>query len=127
MKDPSLSTTLASIPLKTCVYNASGPRTGSGQALSKIRESSAGAILAKSATLTSQKGNDLPRTWHHEYSPDDKDGFESHASLNSEGLPNLGMDYYLSKETIDEAVGDSDKPYMVRYQVYNLIGSRIKS
>ena len=116
MTNPSLSTTLASIPLKSCVYNASGPRTGSGAALSKIRQSSAGAVLAKSATVESQKGNDLPRTWHHEANPDDKDGFESHASLNSEGLPNAGIDYYLSKETIDEAVGDSDKPYMVRYK-----------
>mmetsp|Transcript_17349 Transcript_17349/g.21924 ORF Transcript_17349/g.21924 Transcript_17349/m.21924 type:complete len:395 (+) Transcript_17349:75-1259(+) len=110
---PDLSTTLASIPLKSCVFNASGPRTGSGAALSKIAKSSAGAVLAKSATLKSQKGNDLPRTWHHEANPDDKDGFESHASMNSEGLPNAGIEYYLSKETIDEAVGDSDKPYMV--------------
>jgi dihydroorotate dehydrogenase (fumarate) len=113
MANPSLSTTLASIPLSSCVFNASGPRTGSGAALSKIRQSSAGAILAKSATVSQQKGNDLPRTWHHDNHPDDKDGFESHCSLNSEGLPNSGIDYYLSKEIIDEAVGDSNKPYLV--------------
>jgi dihydroorotate dehydrogenase (fumarate) len=113
MTNPSIATTLAGIQLKTCVYNASGPRTGSGAALSKIRASTAGLVLAKSATINSQKGNDLPRTWHHEVNPADKDGFESHASLNSEGLPNSGIEYYLSKETVDEAIGDSDTPYMV--------------
>ncbi len=113
MTNPSVSTTLASIPLSSCIFNASGPRTGSGAALAKIADSSAGAVLAKSATLSSQKGNDLPRTWHHEANPDDKDKFESHASLNSEGLPNAGIYYYVSNETIDEAVGDSGKPYMV--------------
>ena len=113
MSTTTISTTLASIPLKTCIFNASGPRTGSGDALAKIFKSSAGAVLAKSATINSQKGNDLPRTWTHEANPQDKAGFESHASLNSEGLPNKGIAYYLSKEIIDEAVGDSDKPYLV--------------
>lgn len=118
MTNPSLATSVASITLESCIFNASGPRTGSGAALSKIAQSSSGAILAKSATLVSQKGNDLPRTWHHEANPNDKDGFDSHASLNSEGLPNSGIDYYLSKETIDEAVGDSGKPYLVRQKIY---------
>ncbi len=118
MSAPSISTTLASIELQSCVFNASGPRTGSGAALSKICASSSGAVLAKSATINSQKGNDLPRTWHHESDPNDKDKFHSHASLNSEGLPNSGIEYYLSKETIDEAIGESDKPYLVRERLF---------
>ena len=61
MAKPDLSTTVAGIPLTSCVYNASGPRTGSSAAMKKIAASAAGAILAKSATVESQKGNDMPR------------------------------------------------------------------
>lgn len=101
---PDLSTHLAGIRLSTCIYNASGPRSGSAEALHKIAQSKAGAVLSKSATLLAQNGNPLPRTWQH------KD-----ASLNSEGLPNKGIDYYMSDETISEVLQDceSSKPYMV--------------
>lgn len=107
VNEPSLATTVAGIPLSTCIYNASGPRTGSSAALSKIAASSAGAVLTKSATLASQTGNPLPRIWH---SPDDK------ASMNSEGLPNSGIDYYISDSTIEETLAGCQgpkKPYMV--------------
>ena len=60
-----ISVTLAGIPLTSCVYNASGPRTGSSAAMSKINKSASGGVLAKSATLVSQKGNDLPRCVLH--------------------------------------------------------------
>ena len=90
-----LSTTLGNIPLTSVIYNASGPRTGSSAAMSKIASSEfiillcfvvgslmvhltiiyhippsvyvfihqgeSGAVLAKSATADSQKGNDMPR------------------------------------------------------------------
>mmetsp|Transcript_33171 Transcript_33171/g.48642 ORF Transcript_33171/g.48642 Transcript_33171/m.48642 type:complete len:435 (+) Transcript_33171:64-1368(+) len=104
---PSLSTTIAGIKLETCVYNASGPRTGSSAALSKIGSTESGAILAKSATLDSQNGNPLPRTWH------DNTTNESIASMNSEGLPNSGISYYLDPKTISDSVGTSNKPYMI--------------
>jgi len=140
MTSISLETTVASIPLSTCIYNASGPRTGSGQALSKIASSSAGAVLAKSATLVEQSGNPLPRTWHHENNTNNNNnnnnnnnqGEESHASMNSEGLPNYGIDYYICSETIDEAVGacagdgatttttTKSKPYFVSISGKNL-------
>jgi dihydroorotate dehydrogenase (fumarate) len=104
----SIATTIAGIELSTCVYNASGPRTGSSAALAKIAGSAAGAILTKSATLLSQTGNPQPRTWH---SPDDK------ASMNSEGLPNSGIDYYIDDQTIQETLAGcpngTTKPYMV--------------
>ena len=37
------------------------------------------------------------------------------ASLNSEGLPNQGIDYYISPQTISETMGSNpcNKPYMV--------------
>lgn len=103
-----LSTTVGGIPLENCVYNASGPRTGSSAALAKIASSSAGAILTKSATVEAQSGNPQPRTWHAD---DDK------ASMNSEGLPNSGIDYYIDGTTIQETLegcpGGSKKPYLV--------------
>ena len=58
---PSLKTTVAGIQFETCIYNASGPRTGSSAALAKITASEAGGVLAKSATLDSQTGNPQPR------------------------------------------------------------------
>jgi len=102
---PSLKTTVAGIEFETCIYNASGPRTGSAAALAKITASEAGGVLAKSATMEAQTGNPQPRTWH--------DTETNGASLNSEGLPNAGIDYYLDPTTIEEAMGDSNKPYMV--------------
>mmetsp|Transcript_203 Transcript_203/g.490 ORF Transcript_203/g.490 Transcript_203/m.490 type:complete len:389 (-) Transcript_203:153-1319(-) len=103
----NLETTVGGIPLSTCVYNASGPRTGASAALAKIAASSAGAILTKSATIEKQNGNPQPRIWH---SGDDL------ASMNSEGLPNSGIDYYLSQTTINETMegcGGGIKPYLV--------------
>ena len=98
----SLKTTVAGIPMDCCIYNASGPRTGSAAALAKIAASKSGGVLAKSATVLKQIGNPQPRTWQS----DD-------ASLNSEGLPNSGIDYYLDETTIAESLGTSGKPYMV--------------
>ena len=103
----SLETTVGGIALSSCVYNASGPRTGTSTALNKIALSCAGAVLTKSATLESQSGNPQPRTWH---SPDNK------ASMNSEGLPNNGIDYYIDLNTIEETYAgcsDTNKPYIV--------------
>jgi len=106
-KNVDLSATVGGISLSTCVYNASGPRTGTSAAMSKIASSKSGGVLAKSATILSQKGNPLPRTWH--------EGKHELASLNSEGLPNAGIDYYIDAATISDTMGDhaSTKPYMV--------------
>mmetsp|Transcript_58685 Transcript_58685/g.67616 ORF Transcript_58685/g.67616 Transcript_58685/m.67616 type:complete len:409 (-) Transcript_58685:105-1331(-) len=112
----NLESSVGGIPLLTCVYNASGPRSGTSQALNKVALSTAGAILTKSATLLEQKGNPLPRVWHDENE-------NSMCSMNSEGLPNSGIDYYLSSKTIDETMkgcddntsttNSSNKPYLV--------------
>lgn len=46
------------------------------------------------------------RTWHETET--------NGASLNSEGLPNSGIDYYLDSQTItDSMAADPSKPYMV--------------
>jgi len=76
--------------------------------MAKIASTESGAVLAKSATIVKQMGNDMPRTWH-----EDKSGV---ASLNSEGLPNNGIDYYISSTTISETMTSANpqnKPYMV--------------
>ena len=102
---PSLKTTVGGVPLSTCIYNASGPRSGTAAALSKVCSSRAGGVLAKSATVAKQTGNPQPRTFHA------PNGL---ASFNSEGLPNNGIDYYINEETIDECMAsDPHKPYMV--------------
>lgn len=84
-----LLTSVGGIALECCIYNASGPRTGSVEALQKIGESSAGAILSKSATLVEQSGNPLPRFLNKI----SLGGKYTDGSLNSEGLPNYGIDY----------------------------------
>uniref|UniRef100_A0A6U3QEU0 Dihydroorotate dehydrogenase catalytic domain-containing protein n=1 Tax=Ditylum brightwellii TaxID=49249 RepID=A0A6U3QEU0_9STRA len=104
-KGPSLATKVAGIEIETCVFNASGPRTGSSAAMSKIAASESGAVLAKSATLASQTGNPQPRTWHET---------DPHvASLNSEGLPNSGIEYYIAPKTIEDSLVSTKKPYLV--------------
>jgi len=40
-----LKTTIADITLDCCIYNASGPRTGSIEALQKVAESKSGSLL----------------------------------------------------------------------------------
>mmetsp|Transcript_3894 Transcript_3894/g.10196 ORF Transcript_3894/g.10196 Transcript_3894/m.10196 type:complete len:384 (-) Transcript_3894:115-1266(-) len=102
----NLETSVGGVPFSTCVYNASGPRSGASQALAKVAASSAGAILTKSATLIEQSGNPQPRVWHAD---------DSKASMNSEGLPNNGIDYYIASTTIDETMEEcgTTKPYLV--------------
>ena len=83
-----LKTKVGGIELESCIYNASGPRTGSIEALLKIGQSESGAVLSKSATLVAQDGNPLPRFLNKIKLGDFCEG-----SINSEGLPNKGIEY----------------------------------
>eukprot|EP00729_Bicosta_minor_P020932 gene20932-25596_t len=103
----SLATSFGGIDLDCCVYNASGPRTGTTEMLAMIGESKAGAVLSKSATLVKQKGNDMPRYKELGLGPTACIG-----SINSEGLPNSGIDYYLTEKACASA-GAHNKPYIV--------------
>lgn len=85
----STSTSIAGIPLESCIYNASGPRSGTIEALEKIAGSRSGAVLSKSATLLQQNGNPTPRY----VNKIDLGGEYALGSFNSEGLPNQGIDY----------------------------------
>ena len=103
-----LKSSIGSIDLDCCVYNASGPRSGTFEALSKVGGSRAGAILSKSCTLVKQNGNELPRAISGlNLGPDVGEG-----SFNSEGLPNAGIDYYISSEN-REALAEFNKPYIL--------------
>lgn len=88
-----------------CIYNASGPKSGHVSDLVKVGTSRAGAILSKSATLERRTGNDLPRL-----KKIDVGGSE--ASINSEGLPNAGIDYYVGNKVLEGVVA-TGKPYLV--------------
>jgi dihydroorotate dehydrogenase (fumarate) len=83
-----LKTTLAGVPVDCCIYNASGPRTHTVEALEEIGASEAGVVVSKSATLIRRDGNPAPRSidsiWLGEYCC---------GALNSEGLPNMGIDH----------------------------------
>ena len=93
-----LKTSVANLPLDCCIYNASGPRTGTVEALEKVGTSKSGLILSKSATLVAQDGNPLPRFINKiELGPGICDG-----SMNSEGLPNGGIDYCKRNYTMQE-------------------------
>lgn len=106
---PSLATTVAGIKLDCCVYNASGPKSGHVSDLVNVGKSRAGAVLAKSATLIKQLGNDLPRLRRIDMGPKSP---LAEGSINSEGLPNAGIDYYVSPQVLD-GVAATGKPYIV--------------
>lgn len=108
-----LGTKVAGISFECAIYNASGPRTGSVEALSKIAQSKAGATLSKSATLKKQDGNPLPRFINKVKMGDDYCA----GSINSEGLPNAGIDYYISDEAVSAVAG---KPYIVSLSGHTL-------
>ena len=103
-----LATSVGGITLASCVYNASGPKTNSIEALIKIGNTSAGAILSKSATLNAQDGNELPRF----INKIDLGGNYCNGSMNSEGLPNQGIDYYINDNALLQ-IKKCNKPYIV--------------
>lgn len=103
-----LATKIGGVKLENCVFNASGPRSGSVEALKKIGQSRAGGIMSKSCTLEKQNGNDMPRAIQSiDLGPSACEG-----SFNSEGLPNLGIDYYIS-DANRKVLAEFDKPYML--------------
>ncbi|KKQ74072.1 MAG: Dihydroorotate dehydrogenase [Candidatus Woesebacteria bacterium GW2011_GWB1_38_5b] len=79
-----ISTTIASVKLDSCVFNASGPADVTLAELEKIARSKSSAITMKSCTLEAREGNPEPRY------ADLIDG-----SINSMGLPNLGYKAYV--------------------------------
>eukprot|EP00123_Amoebidium_parasiticum_P015732 comp23123_c0_seq1/m.37257 comp23123_c0_seq1/g.37257 ORF comp23123_c0_seq1/g.37257 comp23123_c0_seq1/m.37257 type:complete len:322 (-) comp23123_c0_seq1:497-1462(-) len=82
--DVSLKTVFLGVELESPIWNASGPRCTTKEELDALGESKAGMILTKSVTVEARAGNPEPR-----YA-----SFPG-GSINSMGLPNLGIEEYL--------------------------------
>lgn len=82
MDNPDITTWLGHTPL----INASGCMCATQQMLDELQTGEPAGICSKSCTLQPRNGNLEPRYWEHE---------KGTMTLNSMGLPNLGVDYYL--------------------------------
>lgn len=80
----NLSTSFAQHSFDNCLMNASGARCMTKPELDLLLTSAAGALVTKSATCDSREGNPKPRYKELPL-----------GSINSMGLPNLGLDFYL--------------------------------
>lgn len=79
-----ISTKIAGVQFKTCVFNTSGPADVTLEELEIIGKSSSSAITMKSCTLKPRIGNPEPRYADLPM-----------GSINSMGLPNLGYKAYI--------------------------------
>lgn len=79
-----LSTHFAQHQFTNCIMNASGPKCTELHELENLLQSVAGAVVTKSATSQRREGNPSPRYVDLEL-----------GSINSMGLPNNGLDFYI--------------------------------
>lgn len=80
----SIGTQIAGVPLRSCIWNASGPLCTTLEELHALGASHAGAIETKSCTLLPRDGNSKPRYIDLSF-----------GSINSMGLPNCGYQAYV--------------------------------
>ena len=81
---PSLRTKIAGFSFDNCQMNAAGVACMTVEELEEVRQSAAGSFVTKTATLEARAGNPEPRYRDVPL-----------GSINSMGLPNQGIDYYL--------------------------------
>ena len=81
---PSLRTQIAGFSFDNCLMNAAGVPCMTLEELEEVRQSAAGSFVTKTATLEARAGNPEPRYRDVPL-----------GSINSMGLPNQGIDYYL--------------------------------
>ena len=81
---PSLRTKIAGFSFDNCLMNAAGVACMTVEELEEVRQSAAGSFVTKTATLEARVGNPEPRYRDVPL-----------GSINSMGLPNQGIDYYL--------------------------------
>lgn len=79
-----LQTEFLGVQLENCLMNASGVHCMTVDELEELANSPAGAFVTKTATLQKREGNPEPRYVD-----------VALGSINSMGLPNHGLDYYL--------------------------------
>ncbi|WP_238785459.1 dihydroorotate oxidase [Blattabacterium cuenoti] len=80
-----ISTKIKNIKLSSCIMNASGALCSTEKELSDLLDSSSGALVTKSCTSDLRNGNPKPRYFEWNV-----------GSINSMGLPNLGIDFYIN-------------------------------
>ena len=81
---PSLRMQIAGFSFDNCLMNAAGVACMTVEELEEVRQSAAGSFVTKTATLEARAGNPEPRYRDVPL-----------GSINSMGLPNQGIDYYL--------------------------------
>ena len=81
---PSTATVLAGVRFENCLMNAAGVACMTREELEEVKESQAGTFVTKTATLAARAGNPEPRYVNVPL-----------GSINSMGLPNQGLEYYL--------------------------------
>ena len=81
---PSTQTQIAGFSFDNCLMNAAGVACMSIAELEEVKNSAAGSFVTKTATLEPRAGNPEPRYRNVPL-----------GSINSMGLPNHGIDYYL--------------------------------
>ena len=81
---PSTQTQIAGFLFDNCLMNAAGVACMSIAELEEVKNSAAGSFVTKTATLEPRAGNPEPRYRNVPL-----------GSINSMGLPNHGIDYYL--------------------------------
>ncbi|MBF0780333.1 MULTISPECIES: dihydroorotate oxidase [unclassified Granulicatella] len=81
---PTTQTTIQHVSFENCLMNAAGVYCYSKEELEQVINSSAGSFVTKTATLEARLGNPEPRYIN-----------TSLGSINSMGLPNLSLHYYL--------------------------------
>ncbi len=91
MKNVDITTSINGLKLKSCIMNASGALCSTKDELYNLLYSSSGAIVTKSCTKNIRIGNSLPRYYEFDI-----------GSINSMGLPNFGIDFYLNFSTNKE-------------------------
>ncbi|MEX2209533.1 MAG: dihydroorotate oxidase [Patescibacteria group bacterium] len=79
-----VATDICGVRFPSAVMNAAGAKDVSAGDLEALGQAESGAIVIKTTTTAFRAGNDLPR-WHA----------DAQGSLNSMGLPNLGIERYV--------------------------------
>lgn len=97
----TLMTTIGDRTFENCMMNAAGIRCQTNQDLDALVQSQAGTYVTKSATPAKRKGNPSPRI--HTFPK---------GSINSMGLPNNGLDYYLDYVLNDQKKRPEGTPFL---------------
>lgn len=97
----TLETSIAGQSFSACTMNAAGIRCATTNDLDDLIASQAGAYVTKSATPAPRTGNPSPRM----------KGLPN-GSINSMGLPNHGLSYYLDYVLADQAARPGTKNFL---------------